>query len=67
MRYSVSAGSAQGPLTVTAELWFQPISYRWAENLGAYDAFETQRFIRYYRDMAGASATVVATGSATID
>ena len=66
VRYSVSVGAAQGPLTVTAELWFQPIGYRWADNLSGYDSFETQRFVRYYREMASASATLVATGSASL-
>lgn len=64
--YSVPTGDASGSLTVTAELWFQPIGYRWAENLGEYDSFETQRFIRYYRDMAAGSAIVIAQDSLEI-
>ena len=47
-----------------AELWYQPIAYRWATNLASYDTFETLRFVRYYRDMAGSSAIVLASGSA---
>ena len=60
VHYSVPVGSAEGPFTVEAELWFQPIGYRWAENLAAYDAPETRRFVRYYREMAGGSALMVA-------
>jgi hypothetical protein len=61
VRYSVDVGGATaGPLTVTAELWFQPIGFRWAETLAGYQAFETDRFVRYYREMAEGSATVVA-------
>jgi len=56
IRYSVAVDENAGPFTIEAELWFQPIAYRWAENLAEYDAFETQRFVRYYRTMAGASA-----------
>jgi len=67
VRYSVAVAGAQGPFTVRAELWFQPIAYRWAENLAGYDTFETARFVRYYRDMAAASATVVASGSAVVE
>jgi hypothetical protein len=67
VRYSVPLPSAQGPLTVSAELWFQPIGYRWAENLGDWDTFETQRFIRYYREMSAASAVVVASGSVVVE
>lgn len=66
VRYSVAVDAAAGPFTVTAELWFQPIAYRWAENLAAYDAFETQRFVRYYRAMARGSAIPVASISASV-
>jgi hypothetical protein len=37
VRYSVALGAAQGPFTVQAELWYQPIGYRWANNLKPYD------------------------------
>jgi hypothetical protein len=60
LRYSVSVGDAQGPFQVEAELWFQPISYRWAENLRRYDAPEPRRFNRYYDSMAGGSAVRLA-------
>jgi hypothetical protein len=43
-----------------------PIAYRWAENLRAYDAPEIRRFNRYYDSMAGESAVVVATDTATV-
>jgi hypothetical protein len=52
------------PFTVRAELWFQPIAYRWAENLATYDTPETNRFVGWYREMAGASAIPLATASA---
>jgi len=67
IRYSVPVPGARGPLTVRAELLFQPIGYRWADNLDGYDSFETQRFVRYYRDMASASATQVASGSTVVE
>ena len=60
VRYSVDVGRSDGPFEVTARLRFQPIAYRWAENLAAYDAFETRRFVRYYREMAAGSAITVA-------
>lgn len=64
VRYSVAVGRFDGPFTVTARLRFQPIGYRWAENLAAYDAMETRRFARYYREMAAASAITVAEATA---
>ena len=36
---------AQGPFEITAELWYQPIGYRWANNLKRYNsATEPRRF-----------------------
>jgi hypothetical protein len=54
------------PLTVEAELLYQSIGYRWAENLRAYDADEPQRFARYYAENAAGSASIVATATAAI-
>ena len=50
------APASAAPLTVEAELLYQSIAYRWAENLRGYDAEETQRFGRYYAENAAASA-----------
>lgn len=57
---------AREPLTVEAELLYQSIAFRWAENLRSYDAEETQRFGRYYAGAAGASAIPLARAMATI-
>jgi hypothetical protein len=66
IRYSVDPGSAQGPFQAQAELWFQPIAFRWAMNLKSYDAMETQRFVGYYEAAAASSAIVlVRTAAAT--
>lgn len=64
VRYSVSVDRTAGPFTVTAEVWFQPIGFRWAETLAGYETFETDRFVRYYRAMAGSSAILLARDSA---
>jgi hypothetical protein len=58
--YLALLGDAPGPYSITVELWYQPIGYRWANNLRSYDAPETNRFVSYYDAMAGASAVVVA-------
>ena len=65
VRYRIPA-PASGALTVTATLWFQPIGYRWAENLKPYNASEPQRFVRYYESMSGESALAVKQATATI-
>ena len=66
VRYRVPSAGASRPFTVVAELWFQPVAHRWAENLSAYDAFETDRFVRYYRSMASASAMPLARSERTV-
>ncbi|MGZ4816805.1 MAG: hypothetical protein ACXVZV_15430 [Terriglobales bacterium] len=64
-RYSISAGGAQGPFRVEAELWYQPIGFRWAHNLTPYNAEETHRFVNYYDSMPEATAVVLARAEAT--
>ena len=66
VHYTVPVDPRDGPFTIEAELWFQPIGYRWAENLAAYDAPETRRFVRYYREMASGSALLIAGDSAVV-
>jgi hypothetical protein len=66
VRYAVDLADAAGPFRVEAELVYQPISYRWARNLAAYDAFETRRFVRYYETMSSGSAVVLAADAASI-
>jgi hypothetical protein len=58
---------AGGPFTVEAALWYQPIGFRWAENLRAYNSFETNRFVRYYTSMSDASALMLARTSARVE
>lgn len=60
VRYDVDVDPTGAPFTVSVTLRFQPIAYRWAENLAAYDAPETNRFVRYYRAMASGSALAIA-------
>lgn len=64
--YRIPLGGAGGPFQVEAELWYQPISYRWAANLKPYDAEETRRFTRYYEAMAGATAVRLARSTAAV-
>lgn len=65
VRYVVSTAGATGPFQVEAELWFQPIGFRWAHNLAPYQANEPQRMVRYYEAAARKSAMILATAQAT--
>lgn len=61
VRYSIPLGNSSGPFHVEAELWYQPIGYRWANNLKPYDkAEEPRRFNAYFDSMDGNSAVVLA-------
>lgn len=60
VRLSVAVGTAAGPFEVEAELLYQPIGYRWANNLKKYDAMEPKRFTSYYDAMTGATAARIA-------
>jgi hypothetical protein len=60
INYRVDISNAKGPFTVLAELWYQPVSFRWATNLGEYDAPEPQRFVSIYKSMPDSSATILA-------
>jgi len=65
LRYSIAVGEAQGPLHIDAELWYQPIGYRWAMNLNPYDSAEPRRFVGYYQSAAAESSVILASASAS--
>jgi len=60
IKYRADIGTAKGPFTVLAELWYQPISFRWATNFGDYDEPEPQRFQSIYKSMSDSTATILA-------
>jgi len=66
VRYVVNAAPSSGELTVTATLWFQPIGFRWADNLRAYDSMETNRFVAYYQSMSSESALAIGTATTVV-
>ncbi len=66
VRYVVDLRGATGPFRVEAALAYQPISYRWARNLGKHQAPEITRFMGYYDAMAKTSSVVIALDSAMV-
>ncbi|MGH9310314.1 MAG: hypothetical protein ACRD1U_13125 [Vicinamibacterales bacterium] len=66
VRYSIATGGHAGPFTVEVALRFQPIGYRWAQNLKDYDAAETRRFVSYFDAMSAAATEAVASAAATV-
>jgi hypothetical protein len=66
IRYVVDLQSATGPFRVDVELWYQPIGYRWAQNLRSYDTHLTNRFVSYYEGMSSSSGIVLTRTTATV-
>ena len=63
VRYVVNTAGVSGPLTIEVVLRFQPVAFRWADNLRSYDLPETRRFVSYYDAMAASSSAAIATVS----
>jgi cytochrome c551/c552 len=67
VRYRVNIEGSEGPLQVIAELYYQPIAYRWAQNLDSYKAAETNRFVGYYNSMSEFSSVVLTSTKISIN
>jgi hypothetical protein len=67
VRYRLDLGrKPAGSVHVSARLMYQTVAYRWAENLRAYDAPETQRFVRYYAESIAGTAVQLAQATADV-
>jgi len=60
VRYSPAVDASAGPFHIEAELWYEPIGFRWARNLGPYHADEPQRLVSYYDSLASSAAVILA-------
>jgi hypothetical protein len=65
LRYAIDVTDLDGPFEIQIELRYQPIAFRWAQNLKKYEAPESRRFVGYYESMASASSEVLARGTIT--
>ena len=66
LTYAIDTHGARAPFAAVVELRYQPIGYRWAHNLAAYDAPEPRRFVRYFESMQSDSAITLASARATL-
>jgi hypothetical protein len=67
VRYAVDVNPPDGPFEIDAELRFQVIGFRWAENLRPYKSEETSRFVGYYESMASSSSEVLVARRQRVD
>jgi hypothetical protein len=65
VRYTVDVSGASAPYEVTAELWYQPIGYRWAQNLSGLGYREPTRFVEGFAAVAGESGVLLAQATTT--
>ena len=65
-RYAVNVGATNGPFQVEVEVWYQPIGYRWAQNLGEYDTPESAQFMGFFEGVSSASGALLARAERTI-
>jgi hypothetical protein len=64
VQYSIALQEAQGPFSLTVELLYQSIGYRWAANLGDLQAEQISQFLGYYEAIPN---TPVVVASQTVE
>lgn len=60
VQYIVNVANAQAPFTVTVELLYQSVGFRWAHNLGDVQAEEVSRFLGYYGNVPNVPVVISA-------
>ncbi len=60
VRYAADVAGFEAPFKVTAELWYQPIGFRWAMNLGEFDTRESEQFLAYFQGMSSGTGALLA-------
>jgi hypothetical protein len=60
IRYLIDISGVPLPLAIDVALRYQPIAFRWADNLRPYASAEPRRFVSYFDSMAAASSAVLA-------
>ena len=63
--YEMSTGGMSKPFHIAVELLYQPVSFRWTQNLVTYSAAEPKRFVGYFGIAAARSAQQLAHAEAT--
>jgi hypothetical protein len=66
VRYIVDTAGRVGPFQIDVDLRYQPIGFRWAQNLKSYDAAETQRFVSWFDAMSTGSSVILARSTVSV-
>jgi hypothetical protein len=65
LRYSIDVKDAVGPFSIDVELWYQPIGFRWVNNLKPYNADEPRRFTAYFDSLGAGNAVMLVKSSSS--
>lgn len=65
LRYSIDVKDAVAPFSIDVELWYQPIGFRWANNLKPYNADEPRRFTAYFDSLGAGNAVMLVKSSSS--
>jgi hypothetical protein len=66
IRYVIDTAGRVGPFAIEVALRYQPIGFRWAQNLKPYAAAETQRFVSWFDAMATGSSVILARSATSV-
>ena len=66
VQYRIPLGGASGPYGIEATLLYQPVGFRWANNLRPYAAEEPRRFVSYFDSLASGTTAVLAQAQQTV-
>ena len=67
VKLEIPLSVSEDSLKLTAELHYQPIAYRWAQNLDSYESSETNRFTGYYNSMSEVSSRQLTQDQITLE
>jgi hypothetical protein len=67
LQLSIQVDQAEGPFQLEAEMLYQPIGFRWAENLRKSDSVESRRFNQAFDEIATTSFQRLAHVVASVD
>lgn len=65
--FQVPIEGREGPFYIKAKLWYQPIAFRWAQNLKQQNAAEIDRFVSYYDNLSKLSGIILTQANIKIE
>lgn len=67
IRYKIPVDAGERNFKIRVSLWYQPIGFRWAQNLKQQQAEEIDRFVSYFNEMSEHSGITMASDSTQLE